>query len=193
MSDSQGKKDVVSSIVGLFGELAGWKKLLLSVAAMLTALGGAGTIVGKVQHRPDDYKDAARIVESLSAKSSLTDDEKIELRNAEKVQSQHTGFLYDTLSPHTAKAAASFIGAFAVGYAFRKFVKTMAILTGVVLAGVAALTYFDIVDLSSVKLGVERSAGWATKVATHAKDYVMTWFPSTVTSFVGFAAGFMKR
>jgi uncharacterized membrane protein (Fun14 family) len=189
------KPSLPGAAINAFRQLAGWKRMLLGVVAMLTALGGTGALVGQFQPRPDDYRQAARTVESLQniPRASLTPDQAEQLQSAQQTQRQYTGFLYDSLSPHTWRAGLSFIGAFVLGFAFRQFVKTTALIVGIALAAVAALTYFDIVDLSSVRSGVEKSSAWLTKIGTYAKDVVMAWFPSTVTSFAGFFLGFMKR
>jgi uncharacterized membrane protein (Fun14 family) len=186
-------RGLMSGLFKTFNRLSGWKRMLLMLAALAAGLGGFGAVAGKLQDRPQDYVDATRIIESLTAKSSLTADDKDSLRDAEKRQAQHTGFWFDSLAPHTWRAAISFIGAFIVGYAFRRFVATMAVITGIAFAGIAALTYFDIVDLSNVRAGVEKSAGVVTKLATQFKDTVLAWLPSSVTGIGGFLIGFMRR
>ncbi len=196
MSDTTSNSGGVWKFTRLLGEISGFKKMMLSVAVLIAGAGGVGALAGKVKERPAEVQQAHSMIEELSAvarTTQLTDDQQQKLESAEQTRDAHATFLTDKLSPHAWRAAISFLVAFAVGYAFRAFIKTAAVVSGAIIAVVAALSYFEIIDLTNVRAGVEKSASLVTKFATHAKDVVLAWLPSSVTSTLGVFAGFTRK
>jgi uncharacterized membrane protein (Fun14 family) len=89
----------------------------------------------------------------------------------------------------------SFLGAFALGYAFRAFVKTMAILTALAVTAILLLSYFNVynIDFSQVQTQWDSNSEWITTQATKAKDFVWAYLPSSTVAFIGFFVGMLRR
>jgi uncharacterized membrane protein (Fun14 family) len=81
-----------------------------------------------------------------------------------------------------------------VGIFFRMFIKTMAVVAVLAVAGFAALSYFKVlhIDVTTLKDNYDSVAGWAQGQAGKIKDVVMAALPSTTSAFVGFFFGFKK-
>lgn len=97
-------------------------------------------------------------------------------------------------SRHGAKLGFGFAGGFAIGFAFRTFIKTMASLTAIAVVVFGLLSYFKIlnIDLSSVQKAWESNSDWILTQAGKLKDVAMSHLPSSTTGFAGMFMG-MKR
>jgi uncharacterized membrane protein (Fun14 family) len=81
------------------------------------------------------------------------------------------------------------------GLVFRTFIKVSAMVTAAALAGVAALSYFHIVDLdkSAVRSEVTTGLGWVRHAAWNVKDETFHRLPSAGAAGVGFFFGLRRR
>ncbi|GIW76950.1 MAG: hypothetical protein KatS3mg104_2013 [Phycisphaerae bacterium] len=89
----------------------------------------------------------------------------------------------------------SFLIAFAIGYIFRIFLRTMAILTVGSVIGVVLLSYFNLynIDLTQVEHQWDTHREWVTTQVGKLKDRVWEYLPSTSAGFVGFFVGMLLR
>lgn len=89
----------------------------------------------------------------------------------------------------------SFLIAFAIGYIFRMFLRTMAILTVGSVIGVVLLSYFNLynIDLTQVEHQWYTHREWVTTQVGKLKDRVWEYLPSTSAGFVGFFVGMLRR
>ena len=89
----------------------------------------------------------------------------------------------------------SFAGGLVLGVFFRSFVKTMAAITAVALAAVAALSYFQIIDLdfTTMRQNVDGLRGQVNDGAGRLKDALSGLLPSGFAAAVGFFFGFRRR
>lgn len=82
-----------------------------------------------------------------------------------------------------------------VGYVFRMFLKTMAILAALAMTSILLLSYFNLYNLDFTQ--VEQQWGthreWITTQAQRLKEVIWTYLPSTSAGFVGFFVGMMRR
>ena len=92
-----------------------------------------------------------------------------------------------------ARLGLSFAGGLIVGIFFRAFVKTMAMITALAVAAIAALGYFGIIDVDSVRSGADSAAGWATARGQEVNDVVLRVLPPAGTGVVGFFFGLFKK
>jgi len=85
----------------------------------------------------------------------------------------------------------SFIAAYFLGYAFRKFLKWSLIVSGAVLAGIFVLRKFGVFDLDwgAVEGQVSESVSWAHGRAGALKDFLTGYLPSAGAAVVGLFMG----
>lgn len=102
--------------------------------------------------------------------------------------------LWQRVSPHATKIGVSLVIGFIVGFLFRAFIKTMALIVIVIGGIIFALSYFDIlnIDYDSARQQTEHAAGWLGQKATAAREFVMSHLPSGVASAVGAFLGFRR-
>jgi uncharacterized membrane protein (Fun14 family) len=81
------------------------------------------------------------------------------------------------------------------GLVFRTFIKVSAMVTAAVLAGVAALSYFHVLELdkSAVQSELSTGLGWVKHGAWQVKDEVFHRLPSAGAAGVGFFFGLRRR
>lgn len=82
-----------------------------------------------------------------------------------------------------------------LGFVFRAFLKLMALLTIVIVVGLAALSYFHIlnVDFSAARQAYDTHAAWLTDQATRLKDVLMTYLPQSFGTTAGAYFGLRRK
>ncbi len=94
-----------------------------------------------------------------------------------------------------ARLGLSFAAGMVLGVFFRAFLKTMAAVTAVVVAGLVVLSYFEVIgiDLSIMRQNYDSFAGWASAQAYGLRDFATGILPSFGAGIVGFFFGFIRR
>lgn len=92
-----------------------------------------------------------------------------------------------------ARLGGSFAGGLLFGIFFRAFLKTMAAITALVVAAIAALAWFDVVDADSLRRGSDSVFGWAEGTGTAAKNFLVGVLPSAGSGAAGFFVGLLKK
>jgi uncharacterized membrane protein (Fun14 family) len=106
--------------------------------------------------------------------------------------------LFTSASPHAKRVGLSIVLGFVIGWFFRAFVKTMALLLLVVGGGLWLLAHFNIFHLSDTNIDELRTrsttaAGWLTTQASHLKDLAIAHLPSTGGGAFGAFLGIRRR
>jgi len=156
--------------------------------AILVSLAGVGGLVWQWMDRKDDQQQVA----------AMPDDVRTAVQDTPADPSVHVSEVESWnqwLSTRGVKIGLSFLGAFAIGYLFRTFLKTMAILTAMAVTALLLLSYFNVynVDFTAVQEKWETNREWVTTQATKLKDVVWTYLPSSTVAFVGFFVGMLRR
>lgn len=97
--------------------------------------------------------------------------------------------------PTLVRFGISFAVGFMAGFAFRQFLKTLAILLAVgvvVLIGLSVTNVINI-DLSEASTKYEGTLSWLGEQATRVKDTVIDHISATFAGVLGFVVGFLRR
>ena len=89
----------------------------------------------------------------------------------------------------------SFIGGFIIGFIFRAFVKTMTLITLVIVGGLGALSYFHVIniDFSRAEQAWNSNSDWIMTQATKLRDVVWHYLPSSTTGTIGAFFGVKRK
>jgi uncharacterized membrane protein (Fun14 family) len=103
--------------------------------------------------------------------------------------------LTERLSPTAIRSGLGLIGGFIIGWAFRAFLKMMAMITFLVGAIFIGLSYFNVlnVDFSAAETKFKTSSEWVSDQASRAKDAAMSHIPGSAASVVGLWLGFRRK
>jgi uncharacterized membrane protein (Fun14 family) len=98
-------------------------------------------------------------------------------------------------SPVATKSGIGFVGAFLVGWLFRVFLKTMAVITAIGVAILLALSYFNVIDIdvSAAKQQWSSISGFLTTQAGNLKELLMNHLPASSASAGGFVVGLCRK
>ena len=104
-------------------------------------------------------------------------------------------WLSNMTSPTVAKMGASFLGGFLIGWAFRRFLKTAALIAGITLAGVAALeaTGWIALDWVSIERQISQGFRWLQGEAEGLKTLLTGYMPSAGAGGAGAFFGFRRK
>jgi uncharacterized membrane protein (Fun14 family) len=98
-------------------------------------------------------------------------------------------------SPALFRLGAGYLGGFFIGWTFRRFLKVSMLITGAVVAGIAALKatgIFD-VDWSAVSGHVSASFAWLKGEAEGVKTFLTGYLPSAAAGAIGIFRGLLRR
>jgi uncharacterized membrane protein (Fun14 family) len=89
----------------------------------------------------------------------------------------------------------AFLGGFAIGFAFRAFLKTMAVLTALAIVSIFLLSYFRVinVDFTMVREQWNSNSEWILAQATKLKDVVWQYLPSSTAGVAGLIVGMVRK
>jgi uncharacterized membrane protein (Fun14 family) len=106
-----------------------------------------------------------------------------------------TAWLNDLMSPALARGGASFLGGFVIGWAFRKTLQIAFLITGFLVALLAALKTagWIQVDWSVVEADLSRSLAWAQGQAGSFITVLNGYLPSAGAGGAGAYFGFRKK
>jgi uncharacterized membrane protein (Fun14 family) len=112
---------------------------------------------------------------------------------AEEVAPQPT-FL-ERMSPWATRVGVGFIGGFVIGWAFRAFLKTMALVTAAGVAIIWALSHFNVLnlDMDAAESRLKSGTSWVSSKAEQLKDSATALIPSSASSVFGMFLGFRRR
>ena len=98
-------------------------------------------------------------------------------------------------SGKSVRLGVGFLGGFVAGFAARTYVKTVAVVAGVVTVLLAVASYFQLfnIDFSAVQTEWASSSQWLLAQSGKLKDVVIDHLPSTTAGLAGFVVGMMRR
>ncbi|MGN6503977.1 MAG: FUN14 domain-containing protein [Tepidisphaeraceae bacterium] len=98
-------------------------------------------------------------------------------------------------SGHGARLGFGFVGGFLIGFVFRAFLKIMTLITLLVVGGLAALSYFHVlnIDFSAAHRAWASNADWITTEAGKLKDLLIAHLPSTTSGTAGVFFGLRRK
>lgn len=200
-----GKPSVFARFFGDVFSMPVWQKAFLSIAALVGGAGVAGQTYNKLAPQPPGQPAPAEVDPHTSVVTSNP-------LESPQIISQPPGSLpgpetstpdgsappstmISTHSPWMTRIGLSFVGGFILGWAFRVFIKTMAIVTFLGVALLMGLSYFHVVnvDFSAARVKYADSIAWISDQAAKLRDVAVTYLPSTGTSMAGLAVGFKKK
>ena len=106
-----------------------------------------------------------------------------------------TSWVADLSSPAVVGIGGSYLGGFFFGWAFRRFLKMAALITGGLLTCIAVLEDTGWIDLdwTSVETQISHAIAAAHQGAEGLKDILSGYLPSTGAAAVGMFFGFRKK
>jgi uncharacterized membrane protein (Fun14 family) len=176
-------------------DMPSWQRKLLIGAVLLAAAGLVGQSSKLISRTPSQ-----RTVESRSSSSNTDASARSFARSADSPNATidvppPKPTLVERLSPWASRVGFGFVGGFIIGWAFRAFIKTMAIVTAVGLAIFWGLTHFAVinVDFSGAEAKFKDSTSWVSEQAELLKERAMTLIPSSFSTVVGAFLGFRRK
>ena len=193
------KRSLTRRALGLFHQhywrLAWWKKLLLVLAVVLGVVGATGSVGGFFRPDPPEMKQAQATVESLAVPAgvALTPQQQVQIDQAKAKVDEFRHWFYDKTAPHLWRMGLGFFVMFVIGYAFRQFVKTMAVIAALLLAAVGVAAYLGAFELGHFRQNLTHSTGWAMDQVAGLKDLILKFAAASLSGTAGFVIGFMRR
>jgi uncharacterized membrane protein (Fun14 family) len=138
---------------------------------------------------PETVKDAIERGRSIVSGSPTTE---FEPKTADSASTQPWS---EWLSTRGVQIGLAFLGGFALGFAFRAFLKTMAILTALAIVTIVLLSYFRVinVDFTLVREQWDSNSEWIIAQGTKLKDLVWQYFPSSTAGVAGLIVGMVRK
>src|SRR5947209_3569880 len=130
-----------------------WHKAVLLLGAILTVAGSVGVLIAKTH--PDTTSQTSTPPPSSPdttprTASKFADTTSAPAPTAASPDAPQDTSLFTRFSPHAMKIGGSIVAGFVIGWLFRAFLKTMALLAVIFIGGVWALSHFNILNLSSI-------------------------------------------
>ena len=170
--------------------MPGWHKAVILVAGALALAGTAGLFAGQFKQPPGAPEQRSvsnpggshLVPDTSSSSATRTDD----------------GGLLIRLSPHAVKIGLSIILGFIFGWIFRAFVKSVALITLLVVGGLWLLSHLGVMhlgswDVDTVKSKSSEAASWLEQHAQHLKDLALSHLPSAGGGTFGAFLGFRRK
>ena len=173
--------------------MSGTKKKILAGFLVLAVIGGALMIPSLIDRWREPPASAQMQGNQPPGAQGLLDTSRSGDPRAPTTDATAEGPWTAKLGGWMARLGLSFAGGLIVGIFFRAFIKTMAMITALAVAAIAALGYFGVIDVDSVRSGADSAAGWATDRGEEMKDVVLRVLPSAGTGVVGFFFGLFKK
>jgi uncharacterized membrane protein (Fun14 family) len=101
--------------------------------------------------------------------------------------------LLDRFGPWLGRFGLSLAGGLIAGIFFRAFVKYAAMVTALLAGGVLVLSYFQIVDFSTLTANLTGAGDWAEEQAGVAKGWFIGVLPNAIGGILGFLYGFTRK
>ena len=200
------RKKPAARVAAEFIGLSPWKKKLLGLFLVIAVVGGAmwthATVTGGAKAGPPALMsgdDATPNADLPPGSRGLLDGDGLARSSGEPrvTEGEADAGLpwHGRLGGWLARLGISFAIGLVVGVFFRAFLKTMAAVTAVVVAGIACLSYFEVfdIDFGIMRQNYDTAAGWAGDQVGQVKDFVVNFLPSATAAAVGGFAGFLRR
>jgi uncharacterized membrane protein (Fun14 family) len=174
-----------------------WHRKLFIAAGALAVLGLIGQAVTRVSHaQPAPAEVTVTNGTSSAPRSSFVDSSSSATTPpppAAAAQSEPT--MTQRLSLWATRVGVGFIGGFIIGWAFRAFLKTMALVTVAGVALIWTLSHFNVLKLD-MNVAEERwktGTSWVSDKAEQLKDSAAELIPSSASSVFGMFLGFRRK
>ena len=184
MSDSpspQHKASVGRRFAQHVVRMPGWHKKVLLVAVVLAIAGTLGQVVGYFNKAPVSVTSETNSIPSGSCAFDSGTNPAVQTTSEKSLP------LWQRLSPSAKRIGVSLVIGFLLGWIFRAFLKTMAMLTILVVGLLALLSYFNVlnIDLSAARQHYDSVAHWLADQAMRLKDVIAAHIPSGVSGTLG--------
>jgi uncharacterized membrane protein (Fun14 family) len=187
-------KEFVTHLV----EMPAWHRKTLVLAGVLAVAGLVGQAMSRVSHPPPVETRASEPVASNGAPRSsafATDSSPAPIAATADQPAPPEPTTFERLAPWASRLGIGFIGGFIIGWAFRAFLKTMALVTAAGVALIWTLSHFNVLhlDMDAAEERFKSSTSWVSNKAEQLKDSAMTLIPSSASSVFGMFLGFRRR
>lgn len=203
-----GRKGPLARVASELGGMSPWKKKLLAGFLVFAVIGAglrAAAWFDRAPDQPAASQQAERSADGVVAEGdsrSVIDTSRGPRDGASRGGESTPSSDAPQTVPWTgrlggwmAKIGLSFAVGLVLGVFFRAFLKTMAMITALVVSGIAAMSYFDVLgfDFSTMRQNFEALTGWAGERGYALKDFVVGVLPSAGAGVFGFVVGFLRR
>lgn len=193
MSDEASEQVVVvQKRLGLVRGQPLWKKLLLMVSLLVTLAGAVLWGLSAMQDgtQPTTAPSAGDWSKVPIGQSFLPSTSQISEAAAEQIEDWRAAW-----GPGLVRFGISFAVGFMGGFAFRQFLKTLAILLAVGVVALIGLSLTNVIDIDLSEAGTkyEGTLSWLGEQATRVKDAAISRVPATIAGVLGFVVGFLRR
>jgi uncharacterized membrane protein (Fun14 family) len=172
-----------------------WHKGLLVLATLLLGVGAAGQLVTTLRPPPSQQPVTLEKQDTPGApgQSHFVTSTGTTPGTADTTAPPPS--LRERVSPWLTHVGLSVLVGFIVGWVFRAFLKMMSLIALAIIAVMAALSYFHVlnVDLSAARQEYASTMAWATDQAQHLGRAILNHVPGSTSSVVGFFIGFRRH
>jgi uncharacterized membrane protein (Fun14 family) len=174
--------------------MPGWHKLVIVLGGLVAVAGTAGRVA--TAKPADSAPQVSSPVPRPTGSSGFAADAPA-TPTPKAAAPQPTGFL-SQISPHMQGVGLSVVLGFIIGWFFRAFLKTMALLMFLVFGGLWLLSHYHILNVSAQNLDAMKSksgeaVGWLSAQATAVKDFAIAHLPSSGGGAFGAFLGLRRR
>src|SRR5437763_1971162 len=178
--------------------MPGWHKAVILLAGLIAAAGTVGQVTGHVARRNTPVQHVAGGNSTAPAGSNGFVGNTGGPAAPQAPASEPELGLLGRISPHATKVGLSIVLGFIVGWLFRAFLKTMALIGLLICAAGWALAHYGILDLNGGDLqsARERAAGagaWLEAHGAQLKDLALAHLPSSGGGAFGAFLGFRRK
>ena len=168
------------------------KKIGLFLVLLAVAVGGFLLPLADGEPEPTERATRARaaLAAAESGGASFLDAGDVERY---RVEAQETGrSFWDRFGPWLGRLGVSAAVGLVMGIFFRAFLKWAALVTALLAGGLAALAWFEVVDVTTFQANLDGAGEYARTQASAAKDFAINVLPSTFGALAGFVVGFLR-
>ncbi|MGB7157769.1 MAG: FUN14 domain-containing protein [Tepidisphaeraceae bacterium] len=195
------KRAPVKEFFGHVAEMPSWQRKVLVLAGVLAVGGLVGQTISRIARSQAEPAAVNAPEDSRTTGSSAPRSSAFAAGDAPPTAASSTEqpapppTFYERISPWASRLGIGFLGGFVIGWAFRAFLKVMALVT---LAGIAiiwTLSHFNVlrVDMDAAESRFKSGTSWVSTKAEEWKDSAMALVPSSASSVFGMFLGFRRK
>ena len=192
-ADSRPRRAPVKEFVRDVAHLPPWQKKLFLLAGALAVFGLIGQASTRVAKAPAENPPQVTFPADGPAPRSGFAPGSAPPPAAETAPEERDPSFAERHSPWASRVGVGFMGGFVIGWLFRAFLKTMALVTAAGAAIFWGLAHFDVIDVQLAEERFKSTTSWVSAQAERLKDDAMKLVPSSASSVFGMFLGFRRR
>ena len=194
------KPSIAGRFFGDVFSMPGWQKSLLGLALGAGVVGAGGQVYSKLSptstaNTQAVQKDSTGSSTAPPGRGFVGGSPQTPATPADQPAPQPEPTWFEQHSPGLTRTGFSFIAAFIIGWAFRVFIKAMAIITALGVGAMLLLSHFRVIniDFSAAEQHYATATQWLGDQALRLKDVAIAHLPASTSGAVGMFVGLRKK